>query len=576
MARLIPSFMDDRTPSGERDVFNMLAAGPDDWVVLHSLDLTPWNRGLRTEIDFLVIVPDTGMLCIEVKSQHTISFENDRWNPPDIKRSPFKQASDGRHTFYRRLREVAPEFRHVPVVHCCIFPNARFDLQPNLSVQPWELLDVRTFRAFARAADFCSDLKARMVRGINAEDNLRPLKTRLSPLQIDTVLKVCLPIQKRRPSAREEIQRREQEVERILRDQQKPILQLAKLNDRIIVTGAAGTGKTLIAIEVARRASERGRRVGLICFNELVGDWMRRQIEDKPPSHPNLIVGRAIKILAEMACVSIPHDPSPQFWVHDLPEKLEERLTDPEFRAAAAFDYFVVDEAQDLLARPHLWECLIRYLEGGITAGSYCIFGDFENQVIGDRANMDRSLAILQSSATPTRYRLSENCRNYRIIGDSAVRLSGFEPSLYSGYMRVGGGIQNYDIFFYKEEREQQEKLIQWLREFKAQGYRPAEITLLSFRTSEDSAAAQLAKTGFNLRPAWQHSTESTSYTSVQAFKGMENKIIVLTDVSLSDANFHRDLFYIGMTRAIESVRVSCEARSQEALTRWITGKRSL
>ena len=46
MARLIPSFMDDRTPPGEREVFNLLAAGPDNWIALHSLDLAPWNRGL--------------------------------------------------------------------------------------------------------------------------------------------------------------------------------------------------------------------------------------------------------------------------------------------------------------------------------------------------------------------------------------------------------------------------------------------------------------------------------------------------------------------------------------------------
>ena len=185
MARLIPSFMDDSTPSGERDVFNMLAAGPDDWVALHSLDLAPWNRGLRTEIDFLVIVPDTGIVCIEVKSQDAISFENDRWNPPEIKRSPFKQASDGRHTFYRRLHELEPQFRHVPIVHCCIFPNATFDLHPNLSVQPWELLDARIFRSFSRSLDFCRELKIRMCSGIHAEANLRKLTTALSPLQIE-------------------------------------------------------------------------------------------------------------------------------------------------------------------------------------------------------------------------------------------------------------------------------------------------------------------------------------------------------------------------------------------------------
>src|SRR6202008_1606821 len=113
----------------------------------------------------------------------------------------------------------------------------------------------------------------------------------------------------------------------------------------------------------------------------------------------------------------------------------------------------------------------------------------------------------------PATYRLSENCRNYRIVGESAVRLSGFATDVYSGYMRAGGGLQNYDIMFYADEREQQEQLAQWLKEFKAQGYRPADITVLSFHTSDDCAASRLAATGYKLRPAWQHAADASAYT---------------------------------------------------------------
>jgi hypothetical protein len=573
MAHLIPSFMDDRTPPGERDVFNLLAGGPDDWVALHSLDLAPLHRGLRTEIDFVVIVPDTGIVCIEVKSQESISFENDRWNPPDLKRSPFKQASDGRYTFHRRLRELAPNLRHVPVIHCCIFPNARFDIAPNLSVQPWELVDARTFRSFSRAVDFCSDLRIRMLKGIRSDRNLNLLHEPISSIQVDMIVKCCLPFQRNRPNARDEIKRGEQELERILRVQQKPILQLSASNDRVIVTGAAGTGKTLMAIEVARRAATDGRRVGLICFNQLIGDWMKRRAEFDIGPHPNLIVGRAIRILAEMADINIPKDPESLFWDRDLPEQLEERLTDPDFRAVATFDYLVVDEAQDLLAKPRLWECLMGFLDKGSASGSFCLFGDFENQVISDRNAMDRTLALLRASAKPANYRLAENCRNYKIVGDSAVRLSGFDESVYSDYMRVGGGIKNYDIYFYEDAHQQRGKLIQWLNEFKVQGYTPAEITLLSFCGAESCAASLLAKDGFNVRPVWQQAVGSTGYTSVHAFKGLENKIIILTDVVLSGAAFHRSLFYIGMTRAIESVRILCDIGSKEILVEWFTGK---
>jgi hypothetical protein len=270
--------------------------------------------------------------------------------------------------------------------------------------------------------------------------------------------------------------------------------------------------------------------------------------------------------------LKIPSDPSSQFWETELPEQLEERLTDPDFKATALFDYLVLDEAQDLLARPRLWDCLTRFLSGGLERGAFALFGDFENQVLGERDVMNQTLSALHATAKPAVWRLSENCRNYRIVGDSALRLSGFGTTVYTGYMRLGGGFPNYDIFFYGNEREQLDKLTEWLREFKTKGYHSSEITLLSFRTSEACAAVTLSGQGFKLRPAWQ-TGDSTNYTSVHKFKGMENKVVILTDVVLGDPDFHRHLFYTGMTRASEYVRVLCAKNCQDTLARWFTEK---
>ena len=575
MARMIPSFVDDRTPAGERDVFNMIAAGPDDWVVLHSVDLAPWNRGLRTELDFVVIIPDTGMLCIEVKSHDNINFDGVRWFPETIRRSPFKQAADGRYTFYRRLAELAPNLRCVPVVHCCIFPRSPFDLHQNLSVQPCELMDSRAFRSFRNGENFCSDLKARMQRSIAADAKIVPLGSRLSGGQIDTIVKCCLPIQKRHPAAREEIERRQEQMEKLLRDQQKPVVQLAALNDRLVVSGGAGTGKTLIAMEVARRAAEKGRRVALLCFNQLVGEWMLQQMGKLAPPVPNLVTGRAIQIMTELTGLEIPQNPARAFWETTLPGQLEERLTDPNFREEAVFDYLVIDEAQDLLARPRLWACLSQFLTGGTERGSFAIFGDFDNQVLADRGTMTKNLLALDAIAKPSRWHLTENCRNYRIVGDTAVSLSGIGKSVYAGYMRNGGGLGNYDIAFYEHERAQLDKIAQWLRDFKAQGYKPSEITLLSFRSDEASAANRLRSEGFRIRPAWS-AGDLTGHASVHSFKGMENKAIILTDVAPAEREFDRHLFYTGMTRATESVRVLCDKACQNTLLGWLTGGNNL
>lgn len=569
MARLIPAFMDDTTPPGERDVFNMLAGGPSDWVALHSLDVAPWNSGLRTEIDFVVIAPATGILCIEVKSHDAISFENDRWLPTTIKRSPFKQASDGRYALYRGLRQIAPQFKHVPIVHGCIFPNAQFDLGRNVSVHPWELMDVRVFWGFTSAESFCMELKARMIKSIESDTNLRRLTNPLSQWQIDELIRSCVPIQKRQPDAREEIIRREQQIEAILREQQKPVLRLARLNDRVVVSGGAGTGKTLIALELARRFAEDGRRVGLLCFNQMIGDWLGDKAERLKPKIPNLVVGRAVRVMAEMAGIKIPEQPSIDFWECELPQMLEQRLTDPDFAAVAPFDYLVIDEAQDLLARPALWFCAVGFLIGGITNGKFCLLGDFDNQTLGDRDVMTEQLMSVNASARPARWKLAENCRNYRIVGDTALQLAGLRSDVYSGYTRVGGGVQNYNISFYTNETEQLNQLSQWLKEFKAQRYKPSEITILSFRAGEACAAARLRDRGLTVAPAWQRG-DHVGYVSVNAFKGLENKIILLTDVLLEEKDFHRYLFYTGMTRATEAVRVLCDIRSKETLFSWL------
>ncbi len=539
-------------------------------MVLHALDLAPYNRGIRTEVDFVAVIPDTGILCIEVKSHSDISFREDRWHPSDIKRSPFKQAADGRFTFHRRLCKLAPICTRIPVLHLCIFPNAQFDLSPNLSVQPWELIDQRVFRSFASAQQFCSDLKVRMLSGIKADTNLVPLRGKITGEQVECIVGLCVPVQKSRPDWRTEIELREKEAERVLREQQKPVLQLASLNRQLVVTGPAGTGKTLIAMELARRKAAAGTRTGLLCFNRLVGHWMREQVEKTQPPLPNLVVGPAIKVMAEMAGVTTPEHPTHEYWEVTLPETLQDRLTDPDFQAEAVFDYLILDEAQDLLARPEIWGCLSQFLRGGFTSGGYVLFGDVENQAIEDRPQMCKTLDELHAISHPARWVLSENCRNYPIVGDTAAALSGFRRSIYSGYLRSGGSVKNYNLLFYQDTAGQVEMLRNLLKQFRSEGYKQREIVLLSFCAPEVSVAAALMDKGVRLRPLWK-SEDEIGYGSIHGFKGMESKIVIMTDVVLDDLQVHRTLFYVGMTRATESVRILCDASSMKTLSGWIT-----
>lgn len=570
MALLIPAFLDDNTPPGEREVFNLLAAAPENWTVFHSLDLSPWNRGRRTELDFLVIIPEVGMLCIEVKSHREISFEEGRWAPPEIRRSPIKQVVDARYTFHRRLCELAPHFQSVPVSHLCIFSKAAFDLPPNLSVQPWELMDGRQFQRFENGTAFAEELGRRVRQGISADQNLRALNQPLSKWQVESISNFCVPVQKLRPSKRDEIKQREIEIERLLLEQQKPVLQLARLNRQIIVSGGAGTGKTLIAMEIARRATESGDRVGLICFNQLVGDWMKNQFTTNGNLPPNLIVGRALQTMMQMVGVKIPSTPPSSFWDSELYTALEEGLTDPELGVAEAFDFLVIDEAQDLMSRPRLWDCISQLLKGGFDRGSFALFGDFDNQVFSAPEAMAQTLRRVRSSSRSVNYHLSENCRNYRIIGLTAIGLAGLNTDIYTGFMRQGGSIQNFDIDYYDTERAQVDMLGALLREFKAKGFKPSEVTILSLCPPAESAAEKLRHEGFRIREA-RDGGYDTSFASINSFKGMENKIVVLTDLEFGDKKTQRNLLYTGITRATESVRLLCPTASKATLLRWLS-----
>lgn len=568
---MIPSFMDEsRTPPGERSVFNLLSGGHDGWAAVHSLDLAPWNNRLRTEIDFLLIVPNTGILCIEVKSHKGITFDGRFWHPKSIKRSPFKQATDGRYTFQRRLREAVPRLSRVPVVHCCIFTHSRFELSENISILPWELMDRVNFNAFKSGKLFCDDLRSRMINLIEADPSIPTLQHPLSKDDVDTIVKFCVPIQKFRPDSMEEIRHREKEIEGILLSQQKPVLKLAHENKQVIVTGAAGTGKTLIAMNLALKKAEDGHRVALICFNQQVGDWMGRHIIPESKCPPNLVVGRAIQLIARMAGLIIPENASPEYWNSELPKMAQEKLTDPEFRTSAEFDYLIVDEAQDLLGRPELWDCLSLLFEGGWQNGSYTILGDFKNQILTDSNVLEQRFSAFRGESKGTVWELDENCRNHEVVGETAVSLTGFGRKIYSGYLRKGGSSENFDVYFFKDFEDQKIILKQYLSEFKKRGFSPNDITLLSGCAPESSVSASLKKDGFKLRPYRFTSSGYCGYSSIHAFKGMENKIIILTDLSLRDPSFHRHLFYIGMTRSTEFVRVLCVEDSKKMILSWL------
>ena len=120
MARMIPPVMNASVSSdGERKLFIQFksAPGTENWVVLHSLDIARHRSQVSGEIDFVIIIPELGVLCLEVKACRSLDIRDGRWRYGSQRmwdsRGPFKQASEAMHSMRNYIVGTAPGLSNV-------------------------------------------------------------------------------------------------------------------------------------------------------------------------------------------------------------------------------------------------------------------------------------------------------------------------------------------------------------------------------------------------------------------------------------------------------------------------------
>lgn len=585
MARMIPPICEGSTSPGEPLVFAALKdLAPADWTILYSLDIAPWNRNKQTEIDFLLIIPDQGLLCVEVKGHRRIEFIEGVWHlgaEERNRRGPFKQADDAKFALSRRIDAKLPQFTHVPIHRCVVFPLATFDLPEHITAYPWEFLDQTGFESHLDQRTLVGFLQSCLKNWI-VEDPRKRLNTKLSEVQVETLVNYLRPTIRNEPSSKKQQEAARLELEQKLRVQQKPVLNLISDNARILVDGGAGTGKTLIAMELARRLTSTHKRVGLFCHQALVGGWIEKQIG----SCPGLVKGRFADRLQEMLDLTPPDSAgTTSAWIEkELPEKVLARLDESGQGEEYLFDALVIDEAQDIISRPVWYQLLDRLIRGGLRDGTWALLGDFKYQVLLDDSGqqlLKETLARLAGKCRPVIWRLRENCRNKAFIGNAArslARPEGWE-AIYDGFLREPGHAQDFRKQVYTSNEDQARKLAAEIDYWRTQGYDWNNITILSGKPDGGIAAwikalptpGPLAELKTRLRPLLEHE-HGLRFGHVDDFKGMENKVIILTDVDLASESDHpqlrKNLFYTGMTRSWDGVSVLWTNRTTDWILR--------
>lgn len=544
MVRMIPAQVAPDAPPGERAVFRALAEAPDteEWIALHSLRLAKHPRQQRGETDFLVIAPGLGLAVIEVKSHKSVARDDaGRWllgRAAPTHRSPFAQADDAKFAISEYLSgQIGMTSTHVE--SCVWFTHvpARRELPNSIEWAPWQVLD---------SSDLSNDPVAAIRHVIESGRAHRAAAGHDWPSiigpDVPTALRIVellRPQVAAAPSPADARAARRVELERLLDEQWSVVDGLAG-NERLLVTGPAGCGKTFMALQIARNLSDQGKRGLLLCFNH----GLSVQLTDQAADIEGLTVTTLAGHMLELSGLEPRSDTDRDFWERDLPAAAWEAAAE---RDGLGFDYLIADEAQDLCQRGYL-EVLDVSLARGLRRGRWVFFGDFDEQRIYGGVPITEALAELGPHA---RYNLRVNCRNTPGIARWLAEFGG-RDGVYASCRRTADGSAPA-VHTYVDDDEQLRLLVAEVRRARDEGFGLAEIVVLSRYRS--GAAAQctdpwLAPLLVDARRGGPVAKGRVRYSTIHSFKGLEAPAVILTDVTPSGRGPYTDLFNVGVTRA--------------------------
>lgn len=551
---MIPPVLDPKTPSpGEREAFQRLKDDPltEDWIVLHSLDVPHHRRQISGEIDFVVLVPGSGVLCIEVKAHRHIHRKEGLWFYGDNRvgepRGPFKQASDGMHSVRKRVMARSSSLSGVVFWSAVLLPYVPFVDEPE-EWHDWQVIDSRLWRSKPLAASIASIFdRARAFLSESASARwFRPERSEPTPDQCETITRILRPDFEFFESSQSRRQARLDELRRYT-EEQYAALDAMERTPRVVFDGPAGTGKTLLALEAARREASRGASVLLVCFNRLLGDWLREECSQLD----GVSAATLHSYMLNVAQIR-PHDgASPDFWNRELPELALGRLLEAASHGQDQMaDVLIVDEGQDILRDAYL-DVLDISLKGGLAAGNWRFFSDYVKQSIYGTDCLPLETFLETRSVGAAVYSLSTNCRNTPRIASYVSLLGGLEPP-YGRVLRPDDGIEP-DLRFFRDEGQQREMLLRELQSIRDEGYRGRDIVVLSpKRAGACAATVDESPWRDRLRPVGAGASAHIGYTSIHAFKGMEAAAVIVTDINSLREDASQNLFYVAITRATD------------------------
>ena len=539
MAIMIPEKPRNYDPSSmEGIMFDALTLLPDQYYVFHSLKISTVrdNTFYESETDFVIFHPEKGLICIEAKAG-AVQYSDGIWRyasgVPMSHDGPFNQASGNKWKLLKYIKES----RHSEIAEHCKFLHAVWF--PSLSEQAIRQMPLTT-EADRQIIMPCEALKdpLKYIEQIFIVELPNRKETSLSPIETRCLIRdILCPEFKVTPSITFEADVKKTVFHRLLQEQTN-ILNFLQDQKFAVINGAAGTGKTLIAVEKAHRHASDQEKVLFLCYNAKLRDYL-----ESNNSEPEFIDYFTIDGFACKMCKT----PEPDY------TQLKTVLEDKALSGSFPYQHIIVDEGQDF-GKDNIEESDILEVFRTITDMetdrnvSFYIFYD-ELQLIQANRMPD---FIQNADCKLTLYRNCRNTENIAITSLTPIHTKR-KLRLIDGCVK---GVPSH-ISFNSNSESELEMLNLSLDSLISSGMK--DIVILTCKTEKTSFLSPYIKDG-KYRNKYLVST-------CRKFKGLEADAVILIDVcanTFSEENIL--LFYVGTSRARLMLEIVSDLEEEDCI----------
>ena len=564
---------------GERDVYERLQTQlPKAWTVFHHY-LACWWVGdyLRDfEADFIVVAPDKGLLCLEVKGSHGYDSQDGKWYriSRDDRReptsNPFEQAMRNKHMIVQRIAQkvfsVGKEDFPGLFGHVVIYPFGKVHGKLPNSSEPQVMLMHKHMDKLGEHLPQAFKLWGcdQRAKAFTPEKHTKVIEFLKDDAKFVQVL----------AADADEDDRRIEELTRHQYEAFRSVLE----NARVLVTGPAGSGKTMIALWAAGAMAQEAREAGtplkilFLCYSRTLPHLIKEQYGATPGFEVHSFFSLCKTIVEGSGTLSFgapptESDDNQSFWCEKAPALFVQALDS--VADSSKYDAIFVDEAQDFHKD---WWLPLQLLLKDPDEGPLYLFLD------PDQAGVFGHGDKYPSTRQTFKCKLRENCRNTKAIAAYCgrpinKRIKVFERS------PVGKPPEILPAMSSVNERSDAVRTV--VNRFLAEGFHPSRIALLSpwKPTNEGSAISLLQRIGVypvrvgreSLR-AWLDG-KCIFASTVKSFKGLEADCVVLVDVpeAREDSSFNFSDLYVAASRArICLVVIPSSSVAENQLRSWL------